>query len=154
MRRAVDLRVVGLGGRTNVGAAWAPIAICILYYFGGSKIPSKAPPRGPESIPRAQKRGPRAIPNESRVGQNSTIRQRMSRNVRYVGPGTDGSGDAARNMDEVRHCAQGGRLEGGRAWRAHQRRRRLGTNSNMNFVLFWGVQDPLKSPSPGPGIDP
>jgi hypothetical protein len=35
----------------------------LFYYFAGSKIPSKAPPRGPESTPRAQKRGPRAIPN-------------------------------------------------------------------------------------------
>ncbi len=39
-----------------------------LLLFGGSKIPSKAPPRGPESTPRAQKRGPRADPNDSRVG--------------------------------------------------------------------------------------
>ncbi len=45
--------------------------ISILYYWWGSKIPSAAPPRGPESIPRAQKRSPRAIPNDSRVGQQS-----------------------------------------------------------------------------------
>ncbi len=36
--------------------------------FGGSKTPSKAPPRGPEWTPRARKRSPRAkhIKNESK----------------------------------------------------------------------------------------
>ncbi len=48
--------------------------ICVFYYFGRSKTPSEAPPRGPESTPRAQKGGPRAIPNDSRVCQNSTNR--------------------------------------------------------------------------------
>ena len=55
-----------------VGAVWAPIDIFYILFFGGSTIPSEAPPRGPESTPGAQKRGPRAIPNDSRVGQNST----------------------------------------------------------------------------------
>ncbi len=34
------------------------------------------------------------------------------------------------------------------------RRRRLGTNKNTFCYYCWGVQNPLKSPSPGPGIDP
>ncbi len=42
--------------------------------MGGSKISSKARPRGPESTPRAQKRGPRAIPDDSRVGKHSTTK--------------------------------------------------------------------------------
>jgi hypothetical protein len=53
------------------------------YYFGGSQIPSKAPPRSPDSTPRAQTRGPRAIPNDSRVGQNSANKYKMGRNVRH-----------------------------------------------------------------------
>ena len=60
-------------------AVWAPIKIYIVYDVGGSKIPSKAPPRGPESTPRAQKRSPRAIPNDSRVDQNSTKNIKMSK---------------------------------------------------------------------------
>jgi hypothetical protein len=39
----------------------------------GSKIPSEAPPRGPESTPGAHKRGPQAIPNDCRVGRNSVV---------------------------------------------------------------------------------
>ncbi len=49
--------------------------------MGGSKVPSKALPWGPESTPRAQKQGPRAIPNDSGVGQKSTNKLKISRNV-------------------------------------------------------------------------
>ena len=41
-------------------------------FFSGVQTPSKAPPRGPESIPRARKRGPR------------TKNIKMSRNVKHV----------------------------------------------------------------------
>ncbi len=52
-------------------ALWARIKIHICYYLLGSKTPSKAPPRGPESTPRARKRCPR------------TKQIKMSRNVRH-----------------------------------------------------------------------
>ncbi len=45
-------------------------------------------------------------------------------------------------------------------WKLHlgpppkvERRRPLGTNQNIYFLLSWGVQNPLKTPSPGPRND-
>ncbi len=51
-----------------VGALWPLKEITIFYFFRGSKTPSKPPPRGPESTPRARERSPRTkkIKNESK----------------------------------------------------------------------------------------
>ncbi len=87
--------------------------IYVLLFWGVSKIPSKAPPRSPESTPRAQKRSPRAIPNDSRVGQNSTKNKQISRNVRRVNrPGAiraspvdvrAATGTGTTKINEIRH---------------------------------------------------